>query len=198
MIILGSGGGVLNGDTQKSIMGGVPRERAGMASGISTTSRFSGILLGFVVLSTIMAIAERAAVTTTICSSIASGCGAATEFARLVAAGDVPKAVALMSPVSPTIASEIAHRGYAAGFIAALIAAAVVAGFSAIVVAIQMRSARGQSYSQTASAGEKEERSESKPIVSAGSVRAAPLVFGAARTPDAALADAEREESCSA
>jgi hypothetical protein len=198
MIILGSGGGLLNGDTQKAIMGVVPRERAGMASGISTTSRFSGILLGFVVLSTIMAIAARAALTTTICSSIASRCGAATQFARLVAAGDVPKAVALMSPVSPTIASEIAHRGYAAGFIAALIAAAVVAGFSAIVVAIQMRSARGQSYSQTASAGEKEERSESKPIVSAGSVRAAPLVFGAARTPDAAPSGTEREESCSA
>ena len=97
MIILGSGGGLLNGDTQKAIMGVVPRERAGMASGISTTSRFSGILLGFVVLSTIMAIVARAALTTSICASIASHCEVATEFARLVAAGDVPKAVALMA-----------------------------------------------------------------------------------------------------
>ena len=126
-------------------MGVVPRERAGMASGISTTSRFSGILLGFVVLSTIMAIVARAALTTTICASIASRCEAATEFARLVAAGDVPKAVALMSPVSPTIANEIAHRGYATGFVAALLTAAVVAGLSALVVAIQMRPARGRS-----------------------------------------------------
>jgi hypothetical protein len=47
MAILGSGGGLLNGETQNAIMGSVPRDRAGMASGISTTARFSGILLGF-------------------------------------------------------------------------------------------------------------------------------------------------------
>ena len=47
MAILGTGGGLLNGETQKAIMGTVPPERAGMASGISTTSRFCGILLGF-------------------------------------------------------------------------------------------------------------------------------------------------------
>jgi EmrB/QacA subfamily drug resistance transporter len=198
MIILGSGGGLLNGDTQKAIMGVVPRERAGMASGISTTSRFSGILLGFVVLSTIMAIVARAALTTSICASIASRCEAATEFARLVAAGNVPKAVALMSPVSPTIANEIAHRGYAAGFVAALLAAAVVAGPSAVVVAIQVRPARGLSSSQTATAVVGEERSVSKPIVSAASLRAAPLVFDATRTPDAAAGGTEREDSCSA
>ncbi|MFP3624682.1 MFS transporter, partial [Burkholderia sp. SIMBA_051] len=44
MALLGSGGGLLNGETQKAIMGTVPRERAGMASGISTSSRFTGIL----------------------------------------------------------------------------------------------------------------------------------------------------------
>src|SRR5712671_2193793 len=159
MIILGSGGGLLNGDTQKAIMGVVPRERAGMASGISTTSRFSGILLGFVVLSTIMAIVARAALTTRICASIASRCEAATE---------------------------IAHHGYATGFVAALLAAAAVAGLSAIAVAIQMRPTRGRSSSQNAFAVEDEGRSGSKPIVSAGPIRAAPLVFDAAQTPNAA------------
>jgi hypothetical protein len=156
MIILGSGGGLLNGDTQRAIMGVVPRERAGMASGISTTSRFSGILLGFVALSTVVAIVSRAALTTSICASIASRCEAATEFARLVAAGDVPKAVALMSPVSPTITNEIAHRGYAAGFVAALLAAAVVAGFSAVLVAALMRPVGIESSSAIAFAAEKE------------------------------------------
>jgi hypothetical protein len=156
MIILGSGGGLLNGDTQRAIMGVVPRERAGMASGISTTSRFSGILLGFVVLSTIIAIGARAALTTSICASIASRCEAATEFARLVAAGDVPKAVALLSPVSPTIANEIAHRGYAAGFVAALLAAAVVAGSAAVLVAALMRPVGVGSSSAIAFAAEKE------------------------------------------
>jgi hypothetical protein len=118
-------------------------------------------------------------------------------FARLVAAGDVPKAVALMSPVLPTIANEIAHRGYAAGSRQRGLLHAVVAGPSAIVVAIQMRWTRGRSSSQTALV-EEEERSVSKPIVSAASVRTAPLVFDAARTPDAAAAGAEGKQSCSA
>jgi hypothetical protein len=91
--------------------------------------------VGFVVLSTIIAIVAQAALTTNTWASVASRCEAATEFAGLVAAGDVPKAVALMFPVSPTIANEIAHRGYAAGFVAAQLTAAVVAGLSAIVVA---------------------------------------------------------------
>jgi hypothetical protein len=82
----------------------------------------------------------------------------------------VPKAVALMSPVAPTIANEIAHRGYATGFVAALLTAAVVAGLSAVVVAIKMRSARGRLSSQTAFAVVEKDRSVSIPIVSAVSV----------------------------
>jgi hypothetical protein len=82
--------------------------------------------------------------------------------------------------------------------VAALLTAVVVAGLSAIVVAIQMRSARGRSSSQTAFAVKEEERSVSKPIVSAASLRAALLVFDATRTPEAAAGGAEREEPCSA
>src|SRR5260370_41216114 len=45
MAILGSGGGLLNGAAQNAIMGSGPRDRAGMASGISTTPPLSRILL---------------------------------------------------------------------------------------------------------------------------------------------------------
>jgi len=45
---------------------------------------------------------------------------------------------------------------------------------------------------------DEEERSVSKPIVSAASVRAAPLVFDATSTQDAAAAGAEGKQSCSA
>jgi len=94
--------------------------------------------------------------------------------------------------ISPLMAYEVLT-------VAALLTAVVVAGLSAIVVAIQMRSARGRrSSSQTAFAVEEEERSVSKPIVSAASLRAALLVFDATRTPDAAAGGAEREEPCSA
>ena len=43
--VTGAGAGLLNGDTQKNIMACVPRDRAGMASGMSTTMRFSAIML---------------------------------------------------------------------------------------------------------------------------------------------------------
>jgi len=76
--------------------------------------------------------------------------------------------------------------------------AAAVAGLSAVVVAIQMRSARSRSSSQTAFTVAEEDRSVSKPIVRAASVRAAPLVFDATRIPDAAAGGTEREDSCSA
>jgi len=72
-----------------------------------------------------------------------------------------------------------------------------MAGLSAIVVAIQMRSARSRSSSQTAFAVVEETRSVSEPIVSTVSARAAALVFDATRTPDAAARGTESEESCS-
>jgi Cytochrome bd terminal oxidase subunit I len=97
--------------------------------------------------------------------------------------------------IGPVIGPLMAYEVLA---VAALLTAAVVAGLSAIVVAIQMRSARGRSSSQTAFTVEEEERSVGKPIVSAASVRAAPLVFDATRTPDAAAGGTEREEPCSA
>jgi hypothetical protein len=42
-------------------MGTIPPERAGMASGISTTSRFCGILLGFAGIGAVLASSMRSA-----------------------------------------------------------------------------------------------------------------------------------------
>lgn len=55
MFVIGSGAGLLNGETQKAIMMTIPRDQTGMASGISTTARFGGILIGFAGLNAIMA-----------------------------------------------------------------------------------------------------------------------------------------------
>ncbi|HIE5096013.1 TPA: MFS transporter [Stenotrophomonas maltophilia] len=59
MVVIGAGGGLLNGETSKAIIGTAPRERAGMASGISATTRFVGILLGFTVLSSALSLGIR-------------------------------------------------------------------------------------------------------------------------------------------
>ena len=130
MLILGSGGGLLNGETQKAIMSVVPRERAGMASGISTTSRFSGILLGFAVLSGILATFVRSYLLTV-------GCGDPTcspTFAESVVAGDLPAAVAGLDASLHLRAIERGLAAYSFGFSAALATSGIVALLSALVV----------------------------------------------------------------
>ncbi len=54
LILMGCGAGILNGETAKSAMSVVPPERAGMASGISGTIRFSGIVIGFAALGAVL------------------------------------------------------------------------------------------------------------------------------------------------
>nr|WP_281348971.1 MFS transporter [Paracoccus limosus] len=51
LFVIGAGAGAMNGETQKAIMMTMPPGSTGLASGISTTARFSGVLLGFTALS---------------------------------------------------------------------------------------------------------------------------------------------------
>lgn len=54
MLIAGLGAGLLNGETVKVSMSVIPPDRAGMASGVSGTLRFSGLVLGFAALGAIL------------------------------------------------------------------------------------------------------------------------------------------------
>jgi EmrB/QacA subfamily drug resistance transporter len=138
MLVLGSGGGLLNGETQKAIMSVVPRERAGMASGISTTARFSGILLGFAMLSGVLATAMRNILAESFCDEPRL-CHLSSGFADAVVAGDLPQAVTGLMGVQREIAIEHARIAYSGGFSAALMTAALIAGISAGVVYLLMR-----------------------------------------------------------
>ncbi len=140
MVVLGSGGGLLNGETQKAIMGAVPRDRAGMASGISTTARFSGILLGFTVLNAVLAAIARAALTAGSCPG--PGCAPARRFADAVIAGDTAAAFDPLPDAARAGSVQMAQAGYAHGFSAALLTAAVVAGIAAALVGMLMRPRR--------------------------------------------------------
>ena len=135
MMVLGSGGGLLNGETQKAIMSVVPVERAGMASGISTTSRFSGILLGFAVLSGILATAVRSNLQSVECGDRACP----PEFAEAVVAGDLPSALAGLDIASQGPLLSRALGAYSQGFSAALLTSGMVAIASAFVVLRLMR-----------------------------------------------------------
>lgn len=128
MLVLGTGGGLLNGETQKAIMNVVPRERAGMASGISTTSRFSGILLGFATLSGILATVVRRQFP-----------DLNAAFGDAVIAGDLPNAVAGLTGTTRDAAIEHARIAFSHGFSSALLAAAIFALFSSLVIFRLMR-----------------------------------------------------------
>lgn len=141
MMVLGSGGGLLNGETQKAIMSVVPVERAGMASGISTTSRFSGILLGFAILSGILATAVRSNLLSVECGDRACP----PEFAEAVVAGDLPSALAGLDIASQGSLLSRALGAYSYGFSAALVTSGMVAIVSAFAVLRLMRLSARQS-----------------------------------------------------
>lgn len=131
MAILGTGGGLLNGETQKAIMGTVPPERAGMASGISTTSRFCGILLGFAGIGAVLASGTRSAL---LADLQQAGVTISPDLVERLVAGDVG---VLPAGLAGLLRRSV-ESGFAQGFLAAGMAAAVA---SAIVVGC-MRDAR--------------------------------------------------------
>jgi EmrB/QacA subfamily drug resistance transporter len=64
MLVTGIGAGLLNGETTKVGMTVIPAERAGMASGISGTMRFTGIVIGFAGLGVVLFSRISSAITT--------------------------------------------------------------------------------------------------------------------------------------
>jgi EmrB/QacA subfamily drug resistance transporter len=129
MLVLGSGGGLLNGETQKAIMSDVSLGRAGMASGISTTARFSGILLGYALLSGVVATATRLQIE----KHVIDG-PLARRLADAVVAGNSHTIIAQMPKLGPERALRTAHAIYATGFSTALLFAAVTALVSSLAV----------------------------------------------------------------
>jgi hypothetical protein len=141
MLVLGAGGGLLNGETQKAIMSAVPRDRAGMASGVSTTSRFSGILLGFAVLSGVLATVARGSLAAAACGA-GSGCPQMRRLADAAVAGDLPHAVAGLAEPARALVIVQARQAYASGFSSAMATAAVGAALAALLVSRLMRQRR--------------------------------------------------------
>lgn len=131
MAILGSGGGLLNGETQKAIMGAVPAERAGMASGISTTARFCGILLGFAGLSSILASSVR---TTLLDGLTRLGLHMSQETIERLVAGDLSHAAASAGALPQPELEFLVRSGFGAGFADAFLMAAAAATVACVTV----------------------------------------------------------------
>jgi EmrB/QacA subfamily drug resistance transporter len=126
MLVAGCGAGLLNGQTVKVISGAVPENRAGMASGLASTTRFIGILVSVAVLGAILSdVANRHFVIA------ATGLGldkaAAEVSAKKVISGDLEGMVA-SAPESLRVALRTTGlTAYSSGFSEASILAAVIA-----------------------------------------------------------------------
>ncbi|QGZ64795.1 MFS transporter [Paraburkholderia acidisoli] len=132
MIVTGLGAGVLNGDTQKAIMACVPAHRTGMASGISTTTRFTAIVSSVGVLGAVLAARTRGALdATAACAHAVSACVDASFMSDLLA-GDLAHALARVAPEGRAAMAGAAPASFASGFAAAL----AVAGVLAVAVAL--------------------------------------------------------------
>jgi EmrB/QacA subfamily drug resistance transporter len=122
MILAGIGGGVLNSEVVRVGITVIPPARAGMASGISGTIRFSGLVIGFAALGAILV--SRI-------SSIAAGdpasapLGDAAEFVRNVAAGNLTGASNVRSGLEGL--RELSFRSFGGGYQTILFVAAAFA-----------------------------------------------------------------------
>ncbi|WP_052450156.1 MFS transporter [Caballeronia concitans] len=131
MIVTGLGAGVLNGDTQKAIMACVPPNRTGMASGISTTTRFTAIVTSVGVLGAVLATRTQAALDSHAGDFVQAGNGFDAAFLSRLLAGDLAHAGANLSGPAGAAVAAIARASFASGFSAAL----GVAGICALTIA---------------------------------------------------------------
>src|ERR1700761_5310959 len=127
MLATGSGAGLLNSETAKAQVSSVPPERAGMAGGLASTTRFIGIIAGVAGLGAVLsAVAEDRL--RRLGRSFVSGQTIDWHGLSLrIVAGDARSALlALPDAIRDQIAGTV-HGSVAAGFGAAFAAATIVA-----------------------------------------------------------------------
>jgi EmrB/QacA subfamily drug resistance transporter len=148
MVVTGCGAGVLNGDTQKAIMACVPANRTGMASGISTTTRFTAIVTSVGVLGAVLAARTHSALGANLAGAPAAASHVDADFMSHVLAGDIAHATAELAPATQGLLAEAARSSFASGFSSAL----GVAGFLAIAIATVVWLLAGRSAQRKAAA----------------------------------------------
>lgn len=133
-LVLGAGAGLLNGDTQKNIMACVPRTRTGMASGLSTTTRFSAIVLAIGVFGGILATRTGELLREGMAGLAPQALDRVGDMATRAAAGDLQAALALVEPGLREAVSPLARQAFIGGFEALLQTAGWAAlGFAGLV-----------------------------------------------------------------
>jgi EmrB/QacA subfamily drug resistance transporter len=131
MIVAGCGAGLLNGMTVKVMGSAVPPERAGMASGLASTTRFIGILVSVAGLGAVLSERVRGSFVAAATRTGLDGRTAATA-AKRVEAGDLSGALQAV----PDGMREALHRIGLTAFGNGFAVAALIAAFVAVIAAV--------------------------------------------------------------
>jgi EmrB/QacA subfamily drug resistance transporter len=145
--VTGGGAGLLNGETQKSIMACVPRARSGMASGLSTTARFSSIVLSFGVLGGLLAYRTKAMFDAGLDSHARTY--ALDGIIPRVVAGDLTGAMASLPDSARAVLEPLARHAFAQGFSWVLAIDGVAGMLAALTVLLLMRKPAHRQQVQT-------------------------------------------------
>ena len=137
--VTGAGAGLLNGDTQKNIMACVPRDRAGMASGMSTTMRFSAIMLAIGVFGALLASHTEQLLHASLSAQAGQWLGQVQEITSRVVAGDMNAALSTLPDTARASVEPLARQAFVGGFSRVLTVAGLLALLGAWVVGTLMR-----------------------------------------------------------
>lgn len=132
MMITGSGAGMLNGNTQKAIMLCVPRARTGMASGISTTTRFTAIVLAVACLGCILSMRTSRYMQQGFAAAQLSLPADAGNVVSRVVAGDSAAALVALGDHLPAL--QIVQTGFAHAFSLLMLVAAGLAASCGVLL----------------------------------------------------------------
>jgi EmrB/QacA subfamily drug resistance transporter len=124
MLVAGIGAGILNGETAKVSMTVIPPERAGMASGVSGTVRFTGIVIGFAALGAVLFDRVAASLARALPTLLESERFA---IAQRVVAGDLAGAGMLANETR-----HVALASFGAGYQSVFFTAATMSGLAAV------------------------------------------------------------------
>lgn len=132
MLVAGIGAGLLNSETAKVMQGAVPAQRAGMASGISATTRFVGLLLGVAVTGAVL---SMGVVRRFLSSGAIQGLAPdlVARAAKRVASGDLHGVIETLDRSIQLRTHSAASTAFAGGFGDASLVAAIVASVSAVL-----------------------------------------------------------------
>ena len=138
MVVTGAGAGLLNGTTQKAILARIPPERSGMASGISTTTRFTGIVLAVGGLGAVLAWRTAASFERL---AWLHGLKASPEMVGRIVAGNAADAFRQLPPPLRALARDAARTAFTDGFAGVLWLASALAVLAAALVCVLARPA---------------------------------------------------------